>query len=125
MPSAAPRPCTQAGCGVLVRDGSGRCAQHARLQWAKRADITPRRAGRWLQRERARLFGAEPLCRLCKAAGRTTLAAVRDHIVPLAEGGADEASNTQPLCSACNEAKRVDEAARGQRRFSFPDQYRL
>jgi 5-methylcytosine-specific restriction protein A len=76
--------------------------------------------GRKLQAARAALFGREPLCRICKANGRTRLADTRDHIKPLAEGGADDDSNTQPLCRACNDAKGQQEAQRGRTRATQP-----
>lgn len=39
------------------------------------------RTTRWLKR-RTRQLQAEPLCRTCRLAGRTTAATVADHIVP-------------------------------------------
>lgn len=30
MATAAPKPCSQPGCGVLVRDGTSRCSKHSR-----------------------------------------------------------------------------------------------
>ena len=32
----------------------------------------------------------------------------QDHVVPLAEGGANDASNIQPLCKSCNQLKNRD-----------------
>jgi 5-methylcytosine-specific restriction protein A len=72
--------------------------------------------GRTLQTLRRLLFSREPLCRLCAAAGRTTIATVRDHIVPLAEGGQDSDDNIQPICDDCNKAKTHAESMRGRRR---------
>ena len=65
---------------------------------------------------RAELFRSNPLCAMCEAQGRVTIATQRDHIVPLAEGGADDDSNTQGLCKACHDVKSKAEAARGTRR---------
>ena len=72
--------------------------------------------GRRLQALRAALFEREPYCRVCAAAGRTTLATIRDHVVNLAEGGLDDDSNVQPLCRAHSDAKTHAESRRGQRR---------
>lgn len=116
MPIAAPRPCTHPGCGVLVRDGSGRCANHPKPQWSKPATATKRITGRKLQAMRADLFARDPLCAECKRQGRVTLATQRDHIKPLAEGGADTDDNVQGLCAPCHDAKSKTEAARGVRR---------
>ena len=46
-----------------------------------------------------------------------TLATPRDHIKALAEGGTDDASNVQGLCTTCHDAKTKEEAARGVRRI--------
>lgn len=116
MASAAPRPCTHPGCSALVRDGSGRCPKHPRPEWAKKVTETKRIGGRRRQALRAALFEADPLCAECKKLGRVTLGAERDHIVPLAEGGSEEVSNTQLLCLPCHEAKSLVERQRAQRR---------
>jgi 5-methylcytosine-specific restriction protein A len=53
----------------------------------------------------------EPLCRLCKAAGRRTAAQLVDHIVPKRAGGTDDGSNLQSLCRRCHDAKTRRDAA--------------
>jgi len=60
--------------------------------------MTPRLRGRRAVEQRKRRLDAEPLCRMCKAKGRTTIATVVDHIVPLAQGGDDSDENCRPLC---------------------------
>jgi 5-methylcytosine-specific restriction protein A len=112
MPISAPKPCTQ--CGVLVRDGTSRCEAHKAQAWIKSAPYK-RESGRRLQRKRAALFAAEPLCRECSKHGRVALATIRDHIKPLAEGGSDDDGNVQPLCRPCSDAKTAVESARGVR----------
>jgi 5-methylcytosine-specific restriction protein A len=47
-------------------------------------------------------------------AGRVRVASIRDHIVPLAEGGRDDESNVQPLCEECSDAKTIEESKRGR-----------
>lgn len=116
MPSSAPKPCTHPGCGVLVRDGTGRCARHPREAWAKKPTATKRITGRKLQAMRASLFQRNPLCVECQRLGKVTLATQRDHVIPLAEGGRDDCSNEQGLCEPCHEAKSLAEALRGRRR---------
>lgn len=64
---------------------------------------------------RSALFTREPLCRECKRNGRVSLATQRDHVKPLAEGGADDETNEQGLCDECHEAKSLAEALRGRR----------
>lgn len=105
MPLAPPRPC--AVCGRLA------CAAHRRQPWRKVAQAPPARVrGRRLQALRAELFRAHPFCQYCQ----TQVATIRDHILPLAEGGRDEAPNIQALCQACSDTKTQAEAARGVRR---------
>jgi 5-methylcytosine-specific restriction protein A len=98
-----------------VKDGSGRCEQHPREQWVKTTP-TKRITGRRLQAMRASLFSRHPLCVLCLAAGRVSVATQRDHIVSLEEGGADDETNEQALCEPCHDAKSAGEAQRGRRR---------
>jgi 5-methylcytosine-specific restriction protein A len=113
MPDAAPKPCLD--CRTLVFDGTSRCPQHKRAPWSRYSEASLQRTrGRKLQRERAALFLREPLCRHCAARGLTVLAVIRDHIKPLAEGGADVDANTQPLCQACSDAKSQAERLRGR-----------
>lgn len=114
MPNAAPRPCTQPGCGALVHDGTGRCPKHPRAAWAKKTTATKRVTGRRLQAMRERLFMASPLCVECERLGRVTLATQRDHVIPLAEGGSDDDDNVQGLCHACHDAKSKKESTRGR-----------
>lgn len=109
---AAPKPCSQ--CGTLVQDGSARCSAHPRKVWVKHDVSAHRVTGRRLQRMRESLFSREPLCRICMLAGRTAVATIRDHIVPLFEGGADDDANTQPICAACDEVKSKAERLRGR-----------
>jgi 5-methylcytosine-specific restriction protein A len=100
----------------------------ADARWTSTAPPRPRIRGRELQRLRARLFArcpgpspTEAWCVLCLKVGTQTLATIRDHKIPLAEGGRDDATNDQPLCVACNRAKAQDEAARGRRRYDRGD----
>jgi 5-methylcytosine-specific restriction protein A len=112
MPNAPLRPCLKPGCPTLVR--SGRCAQHTPEQSHGWTGDTGRIRGRKLQQLRAELFRREPLCRLCAAKGETAVAVIRDHVVPLAEGGTDDDSNIQPLCQTCSDAKTQAESKRGR-----------
>ncbi len=110
------RPCLHRGCPVLVRPPATRCDDHApATQHGWRQDTT-RIRGRRNQQLRRHLFAEEPLCRLCLEAGRTAAATIRDHIIPLAEGGTEEPANIQPLCRPCSDAKTQQEAQRGRRR---------
>ena len=116
---SAPKPCSHFGCGVLVRDGSSRCAKHPKESWVKPATATKRVTGRRLQAMRASLFAAKPLCAECERHGRVTLATERDHIKPLEEGGTDDDSNIQGLCEPCHAVKSKAERQRGQARRAW------
>ena len=48
--------------------------------------------------------------------GRVSAATIRDHVIPLAEGGEEIDSNTQPLCKPCSDLKTATEARRGRDR---------
>ena len=89
MPS---KPCAHAGCRVLLPVGETYCARHARdvqaerlgRQDARRSDRPDRRwykTAAWRKRREAQL-AAEPLCRMCRNAGRVTPATVADHVTP-------------------------------------------
>jgi 5-methylcytosine-specific restriction protein A len=67
---------------------------------------------RALDRARAALFRDQPFCENCHRA----VATVRDHVVPLAEGGPETRANTQALCDECHRRKTLAEAKRGSRR---------
>lgn len=105
MPHRPPRVCST--CGQVG------CSGHAKPSWQTARVEPPRIRGRRLQWMRRMLFERSPLCVLCRAAGRITVATIRDHIVPLAEGGADASHNEQALCVACHDLKSAAETARG------------
>ena len=114
MPLSSAHPCAEHGCPALVR-GQARCPQHARPQW--RGTTTPARVrGRQLQARRRRLFQRQPLCVVCLQQGNETLASIRDHVIPLAEGGRDDETNEQALCQQHSDEKTQREAARGRAR---------
>jgi len=65
--------------------------------------------GRALQRLRAAHFALSPLCVMCQAAGKVTVATELDHIVALANGGTNDRDNYQSLCAACHESKTLQD----------------
>lgn len=100
-----------------MRDGSGRCARHARPGWGKKPNATNRATGRKLQRVRADLIQCDPLFAECKRQGRRTLVTERDHIKPQPEGGKDDDTNVQGLCFECHDVK--SQGRTGSRRGSL------
>ena len=110
----ANRICRHPGCNKIATS-NGYCDKHQAdgKPWAQDKDRRLFR-GRKLQRERELLFNDQPLCVICKAEGRVSVATIRDHIVPLAEGGLDVRENCQGLCEACHNTKTQEEAKRGK-----------
>jgi 5-methylcytosine-specific restriction protein A len=120
MPGRLAKPCNYPGCGVLVHDGTSRCAKHPRAErTASAAHVAPtkRIRGRKHQELRSRFLRNNPLCSgpdsQCQREGRTTEATVRDHRIPLAEGGTESPDNEQALCRDCHDIKSRGETLRG------------
>ncbi len=77
-------------------DKSGTSPSDGRRYEARMGDRIRGRKGVELRKRR---LANEPLCRMCKALGRTTSATVPDHIKPLALGGTDTDDNIRCLCA--------------------------
>lgn len=116
MPFKPLTPCAQPGCRNLTH--GGRCEAHKRKAWEGNKESKRMMKGRTLQGERDWLFSEFPLCVECLKVGRDTPSVIRDHIIPLAEGGEDTAGNTQALCEECHDRKSKEEARRGRLRSS-------
>jgi 5-methylcytosine-specific restriction protein A len=77
--------------------------------------------GRALQKIRANHFTIEPLCVVCKAAGRVSVATELDHVVALTNGGDDfdRRYQVQPngsgLCVDCHARKTAQDLNRTHR----------
>lgn len=113
MALAPPRPCTEPHCHLMQP-----CPKHPRVAWRPRFSEAPaiRVRGRELQRRRAALFARSPSCAICRRRLLTLRDMIRDHRIPLAEGGRDDATNEQALCAACSKTKTDAESARGAAR---------
>jgi 5-methylcytosine-specific restriction protein A len=109
MPVSAPKKCVHVGCSALVKSGS-RCPLHQKEKWKKKVTATKRITGRRLQQLREQLFKRNPLCAICKIRAAT----IRDHIKSLFDGGEDIESNTQGLCSFCDDIKSKSESSRAR-----------
>lgn len=105
------RACTV--CGSL--SDQPRCPKHraARVPWAG-SDRRERTVSGWEQQRRARQVIAAHggICHLCGQPGAT----IADHVVALAEGGADSSENLRPAHPGCHARKTAEEAARGRAR---------
>lgn len=60
---------------------------------------------RWRTKNSKAQLIEEPLCRACKAQGKTVRATVADHIIPKRKGGTDITTNLQSLCATCHNIK--------------------
>ena len=123
MPNKPGRQCPGKGprrgaCQNVIGSGERVCAECLPYDtpWVNKNADKRKIRGRKLQSERARLFAWQPLCAECERQGRVRIATVRDHIIPLAEGGEDTAANSQGLCDECHKIKTAAEAARGKKR---------
>ena len=108
-PTRPLRPCTVPGCPRL--GSGGRCDEHRRDRYRRiddhRESAAKRGYGvRWRRLRRMHL-ACEPLCRACKAQGRTREATEVDHIRPHRgdPGLMWDALNLQSLCKPCHSAK--------------------
>lgn len=61
--------------------------------------------GRAWQRQSKLYLQEHPLCVMCAQRGLTVVAQHVDHIIPRAEGGADDEGNLQALCHPCHSRK--------------------
>ena len=75
-------------------------------------EATPRQRGRPWMRRRTAWLKAHPFCCHCEERGHIVIATEVDHVVPLVQGGADDESNLQGLCSPCHKAKTALEAGK-------------
>jgi 5-methylcytosine-specific restriction protein A len=86
MPYAPKRPCAQPGCPALVAAGARYCEPHQRAERVRvderRESASARGYDRHWQKARAAYLAANPLCVRCLEQGRTTAAALVDHIIP-------------------------------------------
>jgi len=114
-PWKASTPCRRRGCPNVVSDGSGYCSLHKPKAWDRPNKNYKRMGGRKLQTINKLFMRDNPLCVECLKHGIHTLATVRDHIIPLAEGGEDTTENSQALCKQCHDKKTREEARRGMK----------
>lgn len=71
--------------------------------------MVERLRGRRAVAQRKRRLEAEPLCRDCKSAGIIRASSVPDHIIPLAQGGTDDALNIRCLCADCHKVRTAEQ----------------
>ena len=115
MPHAAPKPCLQPGCPVLVRDGTSRCDAHKVAAWSggagqRRGSRHERGYGAAWTRTRARILKRDAgLCQPSLRHGLVVQATAVDHVRSKAAGGTDDDSNLQAISAAPHAAKTAAE----------------
>lgn len=110
MSPRALKACAEPGCAGLTRGSY--CDEHERKPWprsARRSQLSG-----WAQQKRARrILRTDDTCYLCGLAGADQV----DHVVPLAEGGADDVTNLRPVHSRpCHAEKSARESAAARAR---------
>lgn len=109
----APKVCATLSCPELAPSGQSYCTQHSPKPWATSTRRSRTISGGAQQKRAARIMRQyERTCHVC---GKPMADEV-DHVVPLAEGGADDDSNLRPIHSRpCHQAKSSAEATRVRR----------
>jgi len=109
VPTLPLPPCRVPGCPNLqTPKRKGYCEEHQHLDDERRrrgryrGSARARGYTRQYEKTRAWVLQQEPLCRRCRAQGRIRLATQTHHIVPLSEGGTNEAANLEPVCDECH-----------------------
>ncbi|MGH8775071.1 MAG: HNH endonuclease [Jiangellaceae bacterium] len=113
-------PCLEPGCPEMALPGPrhSRCREHQRARDRVRSRRPERRIYQTRQWKAIPVRG-QP-CALAYPGICTGWATVRDHIIPKAAGGSDDASNVQPACAACNGSKGAKIAEELRARESRP-----
>ena len=107
MPKRPKRPCSYPGCSQLAECGDRYCDEHKKqtnheYNKYRRDPETKKRYGKEWRSIRDLYIRAHPLCEECSKLGLITPAQEVHHILPLAHGGTNEATNLMSLCKACH-----------------------
>lgn len=121
-PTRPGKECSEPGCSKVVEGGETRCEEHEKNPSYRgneaydhyHRDEESRKfynSTRW-RKARAKKLKEDPLCERCLEEGRTIVADVVDHIVPIkvAPSRKLDPTNFQSLCHKChNQKSREDE----------------
>lgn len=124
MANQSPKPCSHAGCGALVFDGTGYCAKHAGdavKDWVKAPEKSGRggRAWRELRLQILERDGWLCQCEACQQRRVPLVAHEVDHIDNTRDANGqlnDDPTNLRAMNRDCHRAKSQREAAQGRRR---------
>jgi 5-methylcytosine-specific restriction enzyme A len=103
MPTSWSNPCSVPGCHMTTKTGQF-CTPHRKEKKAAHDAKRPRAAQRgydaeW-QKTRTAIIRQRPVCEYCGGPGE-----IVDHILPVREGGTNDAENLMTLCRRCHGAK--------------------
>ena len=112
MPYKPRKPCAFRGCRELTSDRY--CEAHKKqvvkdYNKNSRDKASNKRYGRKWRAIREAFLAANPLCEMCKGAGKLTPADTVHHLVRLADGGTHESDNLQALCHECHSRLHANE----------------
>lgn len=115
MPYKTRKYCKEPGCNQYAEQGSAYCAAHKPKLDRERKEHERFYDKQIWKKIRLRQLHDEPLCRICKEAGKYEQATEVDHIIPhkgdwflfISKG------NLQSLCSSCHSSKTRNENGRG------------
>ena len=111
MPSLPPKQCSSALCREYTTT-SGRCDKHQRKPWASNEGKTSTQRGygaAWRKVRATALKRDKHLCQVCLKQGRYIEGREVDHIINKAQGGTDNLTNLQTICTPCHKAKTTEE----------------
>ncbi len=120
MPKRPRSPCSWSGCPKLTNDRY--CKKHKKLadkqynRWYRDKN-TYKRYGRVWRQIRKQHIDSHPLCEACKQKGILTPADEVHHIIPLSEGGTNEAGNLMSLCKSCRSKITARDGGRWKRKI--------
>lgn len=114
--SRARKACPEPNCAELQP-----CPLHERKPWQDSTRRSRLRSGSGHRQQKLRQFVLhrdDHRCHVCGQEFPPELL-VNDHVIPLAEGGADDVTNMAPCCTGlgsnrCHDDKTADEAKRGR-----------
>jgi 5-methylcytosine-specific restriction protein A len=115
MPIKPKRPCGRTGCPNLTDNYY--CTEHTkqnarRYNKQDRSPDSNKRYGRPWKKVRAVFLSTNPICELCKKAGKLTPAIIVHHKTKITDGGTNEDNNLMALCAPCHSKLHTEQGDR-------------
>ena len=103
-------------CGVWVYGGHSRCPKHRSKSWANRPTANRDRYGSDWARIRAQVLRRDRYRCQVRGPGCDGHGVEVDHIVSVADGGSNEASNLRAICVPCHRKRTGQQGHEGLKR---------